>query len=200
MASGPWLLARSGHNAAVAECASLAQDGEPPAPGRQTTLLHRHAIAAALLALTGLAACGGGDGNRGAKPAEAGITIEYMDLEQGTLGLSLGGHIGINRSLAGSEDTTLDALSTLLVHELWHELVSNDHLEPGCYAAAELSVHWGAELCPEEQRRWLEEASPGNYVLRVVDPGLLLPTQRAAGLITNIATLGAVTFTVLPLP
>jgi hypothetical protein len=149
-----------------------------------------------VLAVLGLAACGGGSSARARAVANSVITIEYMELEPGTLGLSLGGRIGINQTFAGVEDDTLDELSVLMVHELWHELISLDHVERGCYAAAELTTRWGAPLCEEERRRWLTEPAPGNYLLRILDPGLELCTQRAAAFITAEATQGRVTFSI----
>ena len=160
--------------------------------------MKRIVVAPFVLALLGLAACGGGSSDRARAVANSVITIEYMDLEPGTLGLSLGGRIGINQTFAGVEDETLDELSVLMVHELWHELISLDHVERGCYAAAELTTRWGAALCEEEGRRWLEEAAPGNYLLLVLDPGLELPTQRAAAFITPEATQDRVTFSIAP--
>ena len=62
--------------------------------------MKRIRVAPLVLALLGLAACGGGGGGSARAPTavDSVITIEYMDLEPGTLGLSFGGLIGINRA------------------------------------------------------------------------------------------------------
>ena len=156
------------------------------------------ALAAMLLAALTLAACGGSGGDGFSRPPAL-VTIKYGELPAGINGEARPGVITVSDVFAGNEVQTLDALSVLLVHELWHAFVSLDHLEEGCYASPFLSVTWGDMACAEEQRRWFNDVPPGDYPLEVVDAGLLTPTQRAASFITQV-TLGGVTFTVQPVP
>jgi hypothetical protein len=143
-----------------------------------------------------LAACGGGRtaGDSRARPPAL-VTVRFMDLPTGINGKSFGGLIGISRVFEGYEEQTLDALSVLMVHELWHEFVTLEHLPSGCYSSESLSVRWGDPLCAEEQIRWQAEVPSGEFPLVVEDQGLLVPTQQAAAFIAG-ATAGHVTFAV----
>jgi hypothetical protein len=145
-----------------------------------------------------LAGCGAA-GDHGFERSLPGSTISivYGALPTGIDGHALPGQIVVNELFEGTEQTTLDPLSVLLVHELWHELVSLDHLPAGCYASEYLSVGWGDPPCSEERQRWVEEAVPGRYVLRVLSDGLREAARRAAQYIGDVLTQGRITFTIL---